>query len=207
MQFQDQATRIEPSFHGYVPILQPWIHEASNPYADWYFGDEQAAFAFIGRWLVRPSSELYLGRAMLMLDELRRPIGCVIGMPGSQLARCRTADFAELCESLQSNANADEIIAQTIEVSRELFPAVEDDVFYISRVAVAPERRGRGLGRTLLGHAIESQRARGATRFRVDVSADNAVAIRLYQSVGMSVTACARNADADLEYWSMTLAQ
>jgi ribosomal protein S18 acetylase RimI-like enzyme len=206
MQFQDQASWVDPSFQGYAPVLQPWIHEASNPYADWYFGDEQAAEAFIGSWLVRPDSELYLGRAMLMLDELRRPIGCVIGMPGSQLARCRTADFAELCESLQSHPDADEIVAQTIEVSRELFPEVEDDVFYISRVAVAPERRGQRLGRSLLGHAIEAQRARGVTRFRVDVSADNAPAIRLYESLGMRVTSCARNAEAELEYWSMTLA-
>jgi ribosomal protein S18 acetylase RimI-like enzyme len=206
MQFQDQTSQVEPSFQAYVPVLRPWIHEASNPYADWYFGDEEAADAFIGSWLVRPSSELYLGRAMMMFDELRRPIGCVIGMPGSQLARCRTADFAELCESLQSHPDADEIVAQTIEVSRELFPEVDDDEFYISRVAVSPDRRRSGLGRSMLGHAIESQRARGATRFRVDVSADNAAAIRLYESLGMRVTASARNADAELEYWSMTLA-
>lgn len=205
MEFQDTTTQIEPSLRGFVPTLQPWIHEASNPFADWYFGDEQTAAAFIGHWLVRASSEIYLGRAMLMLDERRQPLGCVIGMAGGELSDCRTADFAALCEALQSHPEADEIAAQTIEVSRELFPPVAPDEFYISRVVVAPTRRRCGVGRAMLGHAIEAQRTRGFKRFRLDVSADNNAAIRLYDSLGLRPVGSARSEDAELEYHAMVL--
>lgn len=206
MLFQDQTKRMEPSLAGHVPTLRSWIHEASNPFADWYFGDEDAAEAFIARWLVRATSELYLGRAMLLLDDRQEPLGCVIGMTGGALGRCRAADFAALCASLVDHPDADEIAAQTIAVSRQLFPPVAPDEFYISRVAIAPEQRRRGLGRALLAHAIECQRALGLRRFRVDVSADNTPAIGLYDSLGLRVTGSARNADSELEYWSMTLA-
>lgn len=188
-----------------VATLQPWIVEASMPYAEWYFGDADSAAEMMRHWMERPSSELYIGRAMLMMETVEQPLGCVIGMSGTELASCRAKDFAAFCEAVDSNPEADDLIAQTIEVSRELFPPVEDDEFYISRVAVDPQRRGRGLGRSMLQHAIEAQRAQGFSRFSLDVSAENAAAIQMYESLGMRVLRKGTSPDAGLQYYRLAL--
>lgn len=50
--------------------------------------------------------------------------------------------------------------------------------------AVAPERRGNGLGRALLRAAEAAARRRGAAWMRLEVRTDNAAAIELYRSAG-----------------------
>jgi ribosomal protein S18 acetylase RimI-like enzyme len=205
MEFVHVPHELEPSLHGLAPKLLPWIHEASRPFADWYFGDAESAAALIERFMLRPSSELHIGRAMLMLDGELQPIGCVIGLPGNELASCRAADFTAFCDALASHPDRDEIAAETIAVSHELFPAVAPDEFYLSRIVVDPAWRRRGLGRALVQRAIEAQRTRGFTRFRLDVSADNVAAIRTYESLGMCIARRARSEEADLEYCMMSL--
>jgi ribosomal protein S18 acetylase RimI-like enzyme len=205
MQFHHASEQTPTQLYDVVATLQPWVHDASRPYADWYFGDEESAAELIRRWMQRPTSEVYVGRAMLMMDHLERPIGCVIGMDGAELARCRAADFGEFCEAIGELPDAAEIAEQTVAVSRELFAPVDDDEFYISRVALSRHCRGRGLGRAMVQRAIEAQAERGVTRFRLDVSCDNAAAIRAYEAVGLREVRRARAPAAGLEYCAMTL--
>jgi hypothetical protein len=49
---------------GYVPHILPWLHEAGNPYFDWFFGNAQTAKSILRRWVVRPSSEVFLKRTV-----------------------------------------------------------------------------------------------------------------------------------------------
>jgi ribosomal protein S18 acetylase RimI-like enzyme len=70
-------------------------------------------------------------------------------------------------------------------------------------VAVDPARRGQGLGRALVTHALQTYREQGFTRFRLDVSADNRAAIRVYEAAGLKVAATSRSPTADLVYCSM----
>lgn len=57
---------------------------------------------------------------------------------------------------------------------------------WISQLAVRADRRGRGLGRALLGHAFAVARERGATR--CELSTDSRTgALSLYEHVGMRV--------------------
>jgi ribosomal protein S18 acetylase RimI-like enzyme len=55
---------------------------------------------------------------------------------------------------------------------------------YIQTIEVAPEARGRGVGRELLGHIENSALAAGAVWIRLHVDAENAGAIRLYEAQG-----------------------
>jgi ribosomal-protein-alanine acetyltransferase len=50
-------------------------------------------------------------------------------------------------------------------------------------IAVAAEARGRGIGRLLMEDAARIARKRGCGRLRLEVRADNAAAIRLYESL------------------------
>jgi ribosomal protein S18 acetylase RimI-like enzyme len=196
--WEEDGGALEP----FVAPLVPLVHEASNPFADWFFGEHDLAGVCIGAWLRRPSSELYVGRAIVLFEETT-PTGCLIGLGGEELARCRAADFAEFCRSLGDDPDADAVVAETVNVSRTLFPPVAPGEYYISRVAVRYDRRGRGLGRALVERARTLARAQGYARVRLDVSADNLGAIRAYEAAGLRVVGTSRSEEAGLAYTAM----
>ena len=52
----------------------------------------------------------------------------------------------------------------------------------VMTIAVTPRARGTGLGKRLLQHLVERSQARGAEALMLEVRADNAPAIGLYES-------------------------
>ena len=58
---------------------------------------------------------------------------------------------------------------------------------FVSYLAVAPEWRGRGLGRALLADALTRMRAAGLERAALGVNGRNESATALYRSVGMRI--------------------
>lgn len=54
----------------------------------------------------------------------------------------------------------------------------------IQNVGVLPEYRGRGLGRLLVARALNGFREQGIERAYLEVTAENAMAVRLYRSIG-----------------------
>jgi ribosomal-protein-alanine N-acetyltransferase len=56
----------------------------------------------------------------------------------------------------------------------------------VQTVAVAGDEQGRGTGRVLLGELVDRARACGATVLHLEVRADNAAAIGLYQAMGFA---------------------
>jgi ribosomal-protein-alanine N-acetyltransferase len=58
------------------------------------------------------------------------------------------------------------------------------DEIHVTNFAVHPDRRGRGLGRELLGTLLEVYRQQGATRAALEVRLGNQQARRLYDSFG-----------------------
>ncbi len=57
---------------------------------------------------------------------------------------------------------------------------------YLQELYVRPDLRGRGIGRGLLGAAIEHARSRGADRMDLGTSEEDAAAMALYESVGFT---------------------
>jgi ribosomal protein S18 acetylase RimI-like enzyme len=57
---------------------------------------------------------------------------------------------------------------------------------YLEELYVAPERRGQGIGRTLLNAAMDLARERGAKHMDLGTSDDDVAARALYQSVGFT---------------------
>ncbi len=54
----------------------------------------------------------------------------------------------------------------------------------VQNVGVAPEHRGRGLGRALILHSLGGFQAAGVPRVYLEVTACNLAAVQLYRSVG-----------------------
>lgn len=61
------------------------------------------------------------------------------------------------------------------------------DEVHIQNVAVHPRHRGCGLARHLLGRALEEGVDAGARSAQLEVRASNAIALKLYASLGFSV--------------------
>lgn len=57
---------------------------------------------------------------------------------------------------------------------------------YLEELYVAPEKRGRGLGRALLEAAMECARQRGAAHIDLNTSETDVAARRLYESAGFT---------------------
>lgn len=172
---------------------------AGNPYCDWFFGTPWRARAALRAWLDRPSSELAADGVTVLLDH-DRVIGMFIALGGGELVLRRKADALAAAAAAGEERRA---VLERLAASRELFAPVSADEFYISRVAVTPDLRGRGLGRRLMSECLAAGRAAGYDRFCLDVSAGNEPAVRLYRSLGFRVEADRRA--AGMRYLRMTL--
>lgn len=64
--------------------------------------------------------------------------------------------------------------------------SVLGDVADLDRIAVLPSARRRGLARELLADLIAEAREAGSARMLLEVAADNAAAIGLYESYGFT---------------------
>jgi ribosomal protein S18 acetylase RimI-like enzyme len=64
---------------------------------------------------------------------------------------------------------------------------VAPDVAHITQLCVAPSHRGKGLGRTLLGHAMRSLAHAGTSAITLTVTEANGPAVALYQNTGFHV--------------------
>jgi GNAT superfamily N-acetyltransferase len=177
------------------------VHEAGNPYFDWLFGGRERAAGAIAAWMRRPASELSIDRIWVALvgGELA---GMYIGLPGITLRECRQADAVALIAEAGQSREARAALVEHVAASKELFPPVQPDDFYLSKIGVVSEHRGKGLGRALTREFFAAGRDGGFNRFRLDVAADNEPAIRLYRSLGFG-TASQREA-AGMRYLSMT---
>jgi ribosomal protein S18 acetylase RimI-like enzyme len=64
----------------------------------------------------------------------------------------------------------------------------EDDEYFISNLAVAPECQGQGLGSAMLAQVEQRARAQGITRVSLTVDIENVRAFALYLRTGFKVT-------------------
>lgn len=78
----------------------------------------------------------------------------------------------------------------------------------IVNVAVAPEHRSRGIGRIMLDQLIARGKAKGVSRFLLDVRLSNLPAIRLYEGAGFKKLAVQKNfyENPSEDAWLMELA-
>ncbi len=68
----------------------------------------------------------------------------------------------------------------------------DESLYFIERVAVLPEKRHRGYGALLVGHAIEQARRAGAKRVSIGIIDENEILKRWYERQGFQVTGTQR---------------
>jgi ribosomal protein S18 acetylase RimI-like enzyme len=85
------------------------------------------------------------------------------------------------------------VIWRGLRMERIVKPAVEG-VAYIGHVTVAPQCRGQGIGRAMLGHLLHHAREDGYARAALDVADTNPRARALYEGLGFRVVETRRAA-------------
>ena len=161
--------------------MLPWVHEAGNPYFDTFFGSPGAARRALQRWMARPTSEVAITRVTL-LCEGDRPAGCFVALSGRELARCLRADsLAAIREAGRAGRRA--LVDRAAALAATRVP-VPEDAYFLSKLAVAAELRGTGLGRALLEEFLAAGRRGGFNVFRTDARQEDAHIVHLYESAG-----------------------
>lgn len=110
-----------------------------------------------------------------------------------EVARIHALSFDEawsgpMLRSVLAMPGADGIVARSDlrwSVSGFAFLRVVVDECELLSLAVAPDRRGAGVGGLLLEGAMARAREAGARRFFLEVAEDNHVARRLYEGCGL----------------------
>jgi ribosomal protein S18 acetylase RimI-like enzyme len=184
----------------FLDAALPGVHDAGRPYVDWFFGGPAEARAALRSWMARPSSEVFVGRAVLLVAD-DAVLGGLIALSGAELARCRQADTVAAI-SLAGPAGRSNVI-ERVKLSRELFAPVVDDAWYLSKIWVSPEAQGAGHGAALLQHYLDIGTRDGFTRFQLDVWSGNDAAIRLYRRFGFETIQESSSERAAMSYISM----
>jgi ribosomal protein S18 acetylase RimI-like enzyme len=185
-----------------IPGVLPWVHAAAQPYVDWLIGGSAAALRTVEQWMRRPSSEVFIGRAVLLLDE-GRPVGGFIAIKGAALPRCRTEDALSALATTPADRRPS--LLRRLSAGRELLPEIPSGDLYLSRMGVLPHARRRGYGKAIVLEHLRDGVQRGFRRFSLDVWAANSAAIGLYESVGFRPERRCHAEAAGLTYLRMAL--
>lgn len=115
----------------------------------------------------------------LIRDEQRRQGG-------------RFIEGVDLESYLQKLATRAEFVSDTVEGRCRGFAAfycnnLQSGRAFITLVLVSPDDRSSGLGRTMVSRVLDVCRERGFARCALEVRADNAPALALYESLGFDV--------------------
>jgi len=187
-----------------IPQAVPWIMAASYPYYEWLLGSPDLAQSMVAKWMARASSELFIRRVRFVLCD-SQIVGGYLGMSGSDLKKARMADAEALWSDSDESRRAS--LLQRMSSVSNLFLPVRDDDFYMSKFGLNPSARGMGRAWRIAKEAMRDVFSQGFPRLRLDVRADNEVAIRIYQALGFELIHAAQSADGQLKYQSMVIAR
>lgn len=179
----------------------PWIIEAGNPYYDALFGDAVSTLTHLKKWACRGSSEVSIRRVRFLMSNSDFA-GGFIALSGGDLRRARRADTVALLTSVAPQERPALSLRMT-NVS-DLMAPVFDDEYYLSKLGLAPQFRGKRLAHKLIERYIKEGARLGHSRYRLDVHADNDAAIRCYLSAGFELARCSQSQDGTLSYYSMS---
>jgi ribosomal protein S18 acetylase RimI-like enzyme len=176
---------------------------AADRYFDQLFGSRAVALKILSEWVMRPSSELWLGRIEWMRSERGEFVGGFAALGGKELKKARRADAIALVK-MATPTEQTELLSRMTNLAG-LFSQPSDEEFYLSKMGLFSHFRGKGLGRSLVGRYLETGQALGFRSFRLDVEGGNASALRCYRACGFRICDEHESRDGLLKYFSMRL--
>lgn len=158
------------------------LYDSDPPYYDFWLGSRELALTMLAELWQQPQGAYRAANMQLVHDD--------IGL--AALFSAYPAEFehtlAQPSEAALKSVSVDAIaMSQRENQLAYLFPRIPDDAWYLRTLAVAAERRGKGLGGQLL-HLIEQQaQDQGYSLLLTDVDSGNPGAVRFYQHAGYEI--------------------
>jgi ribosomal protein S18 acetylase RimI-like enzyme len=179
-------------------------YQASEPLLQFIYGSRERAL-FVQKELFRDGVSEFcspFGQALVVGD---RVLGIAACLTGRELARCRLMTAARLA-TLKGVKRDSQLLERLCESGRCMLNPKDDD-FYLSRIAVAQEARGCGIGRSLMQWFESEGQRRSCGRLVLDVCSIHREAIRLYRRLGFEELERSRLYDesggSSLEYFHL----
>jgi ribosomal protein S18 acetylase RimI-like enzyme len=166
--------------------VEPWLHEAANPYLDWMLGSPELATAAIRKWMTKERSEISLSR-LVGLYEDGGVVGGYVGLTGAELAAATRADTQALLAVVPREERAG--VLRRAAALADLRRPVEEDEWFLSKLGVLESHRRGGRGRAVLDHFLDSGRERGLSRFRLDAWKPDSHVVGMYERAGFRTVA------------------
>ena len=182
--------------------IEPWVHEAANPYLDWMLGSAELARTALRRWMAKDRSEISLTRAA-GLYEGDAVVGGYIALTGADLAGAARADTLALL-AVVPRARRAGVLARAAALS-ELRSPVDPDQWFLTKLGVLEAHRGQGHGGAAVEHFLAAGRALGLTRFRLDAWEPDAHVVAMYERAGFAPTARRESSDLGGALLAMTI--
>jgi ribosomal protein S18 acetylase RimI-like enzyme len=157
--------------------------EASGPFGHFVYGDREITRRIHTRLLEASVGEFAPPFGWLALDSTGTPVGMLAGpLNAGELTQARFRAATKLHKD--PDFSFDPGNRARASLSRAAFLTVQPTDGYLSRIAVSPAARGRGIGRVLLEHFIAKCRERGSRRAVLEVADEHQAAQKLYESFG-----------------------
>jgi ribosomal protein S18 acetylase RimI-like enzyme len=185
-----------------VPDVLPWIHASGNPYYDWLFGSPARARESLASWMARPTSEIAIA-AVTALYIGGTVAGGYIAWPSDEVAARRWADAQALFKAFAGAER--QALRRRLAAAADLFLPPEPESYYLSKIGLLEQHRGRGHGGEMVERYLAQGRSLGHTAFSLDVSPENAPALRLYSRFGFVETASRTTDDGSMTYRRLLL--
>jgi ribosomal protein S18 acetylase RimI-like enzyme len=160
-----------------LAIAAQLMAEAGSTFYALFGISEAALLESLTRQLLASESEIARGLAAFADGQLRAVAAC---FPAAQM---RSRQLASLMVLLGEAGVAADAQARLRRYGAELV-AVPPDSYYLARIGVAAEQRGRGLGRELIAAFERLARDSGFALASLHVARDNAGAIAFYEALG-----------------------
>lgn len=179
---------------------------ASLPYAQFVYGSIQEAER-VDRMLLESGTAEFGPPFARILLAAGRPAGMIAVLSFAELVRARLGAAMTLRRAGVITPGSEREVA--VRSAAATLWSVEPDDLYLSRLAVAPEARGRKLGSVLLAEVERSARQRACRRIVLEVASGNRPAVKLYESAGFvpgEIRAAEHEGRPRLEYLHMAKA-
>jgi ribosomal protein S18 acetylase RimI-like enzyme len=167
---------------------------ASAAHDRFTFRDPAAALHFYDELVARGGADFAPPAGRLLLHD-GQPAGMFAVIEPVALQRARLRGGLVFARSAQ--LRADPALGERLKRATTTFVRPQSTDGYLSRLAVAPEMAGRGLGRWLLDLALAATRELGLARCVLEVADDNTRAAALYRSAGFTEIGRASTTDLD----------
>jgi ribosomal protein S18 acetylase RimI-like enzyme len=189
----EQATFAEtfdrPEWRARVATL---VYETLSDYYDAFSRCQSDLLDSIARQLDEPASEVGRWRALVVGGEIA---GIYCAYDSDEEADRRFVSLRMLMDVPEPAADC----FDRLDAYRKTVGPTPKDAYYLSRIAVAPARRGAGLGRRLLENFEDAGRRHGRTLAALHVHRRNQRALDIYRAAGYEIVS-----PPDLSYATMT---